>query len=59
MITDTKHPEDTPMAASPTIDFAPGNYHYVPSVFQYSSGAAAMPGYHIELVMFRKPVSLK
>ena len=47
------------MAASPTIDFAPGNYRYVPSVFQYSSGAAAMPGYHIERVMFRKPVSLK
>ncbi len=47
------------MAASPTIDFAPGNYRYVPSVFQYSSGAAAMPGYHIERVMFRKPVPLK
>ncbi len=42
-----------------TIDFAAGNYRYVPSVFQYSAGAEAMPGYHIQRVMFRNPVPLK
>ncbi|WP_296570695.1 hypothetical protein [Phreatobacter sp.] len=41
------------------IDFAAGNYRYVPSVFQYSAGAAALPGYHVERVMFRNPVPLK
>ncbi|MGU9980386.1 hypothetical protein ACJ4V0_10120 [Phreatobacter sp. HK31-P] len=40
-------------------DFAAGNYRYVPSVFQYSAGAAAMPGYHVQRVMFRQPVPLK
>ncbi|QCK87148.1 hypothetical protein E8L99_15965 [Phreatobacter aquaticus] len=41
------------------IAFAPGNYRFVPSVFQYSAGAAADPGFHIERVMFREPVPLK
>jgi hypothetical protein len=41
------------------VDFTPGNYRFVPSVFQYSAGAAALPGYHVERVMFRKPVPLK
>jgi hypothetical protein len=40
-------------------DFAAGNYRYVPSVFQYSAGAAALPGYHVQRVMFRNPVPLK
>lgn len=38
--------------------FAPGNYRYVPSVFQYSGGAAAEPGYEIERVRFHRPVPL-
>ena len=42
-----------------SIDFAAGNYRYVPSVFQYSAGAAALPGYHVQRVMFRSPVPLK
>jgi hypothetical protein len=33
-------------------DFAPGNYRFIPAVFQYSSGAAANPGYEIERVRF-------
>jgi hypothetical protein len=37
-----------------TSDFAPGNYRYIPAVFQYSSGAAALPGYEIERVRFDK-----
>lgn len=41
------------------IDFSPGNYRFVPSVFQYSAGAAALPGYHVERVTFRTPVPLK
>src|SRR5438552_16856541 len=35
-------------------DFAPGNYRFIPAVFQYSSGAAANPGYEIERVRFDK-----
>jgi hypothetical protein len=32
--------------------FAAGNYRFMPAVFQYSSGAAADPGYEIERVRF-------
>lgn len=38
--------------------FAPGGYRFIPGVFQYSGGAAAEPGFRIERVTFRKPVSL-
>lgn len=38
--------------------FAPGNYRFIPSVFQYSGGAAAEPGYVIERVSFRHPMPL-
>lgn len=41
------------------VDFTAGNYRYVPSVFQYSAGAAALRGFHVERVMFRQPVPLK
>ncbi|TMJ52758.1 MAG: hypothetical protein E6G85_10660 [Alphaproteobacteria bacterium] len=37
-----------------TSDFAPGNYRFIPAVFQYSSGAAANPGYEIERVRFER-----
>lgn len=39
-------------------DFAPGNYRFVPAVFQYSSGAAAGHGYEIERVRFDALVPL-
>jgi hypothetical protein len=39
-------------------DFAPGNYRYIPGVFQYSGGAAANDGYEIQRVRFRTPVRL-
>jgi hypothetical protein len=35
-----------------TRDFPAGNYRFIPAVFQYSSGAAANPGYEIERVRF-------
>ena len=35
-----------------TSHFAPGNYRFIPAVFQYSSGAAADAGYEIERVRF-------
>jgi hypothetical protein len=41
-----------------TRDFAAGNYRFIPAVFQYSSGAAADPGYEIERVRFDKMPSL-
>ena len=40
-------------------DFAPGNYRYIPGVFQYSGGAAASDGYEIQRVRFRAPVALR
>lgn len=38
--------------------FAPGNYRYIPAVFQYSGGVAAEPGYEIERARFFKPLPL-
>jgi hypothetical protein len=35
-----------------TREFAAGNYRFIPAVFQYSSGAAADPGFEIERVRF-------
>ncbi len=35
-----------------TREFQPGNYRFIPAVFQYSAGAAALPGYEIERVRF-------
>jgi hypothetical protein len=40
------------------VDFTPGGYRFIPSVFQYSGGAAALPGYQICRVRFRVPVPL-
>jgi len=37
------------MTAQP---FKPGNYRFIPAVFQYSSGAAADPGFEVERVRF-------
>ena len=41
-----------------TRDFSAGNYRFIPAVFQYSSGAAALPGYEIERVRFDRLVPL-
>ncbi|HEY0569697.1 MAG TPA: hypothetical protein VGD13_16445 [Xanthobacteraceae bacterium] len=41
-----------------TREFAPGNFRFVPAVFQYSGGVAALPGFEIRRVMFRKPIPL-
>jgi hypothetical protein len=38
--------------------FAPGNYRFIPAVFQYSSGAIADQGFEIERVRFGKLVPL-
>ncbi len=38
--------------------FAPGGYRFIPAVFQYSGGVAAMPGYQIERVVFDAPLPL-
>ena len=35
-----------------TSDFAAGNDRFIPAVFQYSAGSAALPGYEIERVRF-------
>jgi hypothetical protein len=41
-----------------TRDFAVGNYRFIPAVFQYSSGACALPGFWIERVRFDRLTSL-
>ena len=40
------------------VDFAAGGFRFLPSVFQYSGGAAALPGHAIERVRFRAPIPL-
>jgi hypothetical protein len=44
---------------SATADFAAGNYRFIPAVFQYSSGVAALPGYEIRRVQFKTPIPLE
>lgn len=39
-------------------DFPPGGYRYLPALFQYSSGIAAMPGHEIERARFVRPLPL-
>jgi hypothetical protein len=41
-----------------TRDFAAGSYRFIPAVFQYSSGAAADPGFEIERVRFDRLIPL-
>ena len=41
------------------VDFPPGGYRFLPSVFQYSAGVAALPGHAIERVRFRAPMPLE
>lgn len=41
-----------------TAAFAPGQYRYMPAVFQYSGGVVAEPGFEIERVRFHRPVPL-
>lgn len=38
--------------------FKPGSYVFVPGVFQYSAGVAALPGHGLRRVRFRRPVPL-
>jgi hypothetical protein len=39
-------------------NFAAGNYRFIPAVFQYSSGACALPGFGIERVRFDRLLPL-
>lgn len=39
--------------------FEPGGYRFLPSVFQYSAGVAALPGFRIEQVQFSQAVPLE
>jgi len=40
---------------SDTIDFEAGGYRYVPGVFQYSAGIAALDGFEVERVRLHRP----
>lgn len=39
-------------------DFAAGSFRYIPGVFQYSAGVAALPGFQVVRVRFMTPVPL-
>jgi hypothetical protein len=39
-------------------EFNKGGYRYIEGLLQYSAGVKAMPGYAVERVRFRKPISL-
>jgi len=41
----------------PSMDFAAGGYRYLPGVFQYSAGVAALDGFRVERAMFSAPVA--
>ena len=41
-----------------TVEFVRGGYAFIPGVFQYSAGVAALPGFRIERVRFSRPVAL-
>src|SRR5215813_15009393 len=41
------------------VNFSAGGYRFLPSVFQFSGGAAALSGHAIERVRFHRPVPLK
>jgi len=43
---------------APTVDLPAAGYRYVPGVFQYSAGVAALPGYRIERARFSRPLPL-
>ena len=43
----------------PTKEMSEGGYLYVPGVFQYSCGVAALPGNKIERVRFSEPVPME
>jgi hypothetical protein len=40
------------------LEFSRGGYRFLPSVFQYSAGVAALPGHEIRRVRFEAPVPL-
>jgi hypothetical protein len=42
-----------------SVEFPPGGYNYLPGVFQYSAGVAALSGSEILRVTFRKPPPLR
>jgi hypothetical protein len=44
---------------SGAVDFSAGGFRFLPSVFQFSAGVAALPGHAIARVQFRAPVPLK
>ena len=41
-----------------TVDFSAGGYRFIPGVFQYSGGVAALPGHEVQRVRFRAPLPL-
>ena len=40
------------------VAFPPGSYRYIPSVFQYSGGVTAVPGFMIERALLARPLPI-
>ncbi|MCI0430274.1 MAG: hypothetical protein L0210_07005 [Rhodospirillales bacterium] len=40
------------------MNYAEGGYRFIPGVFQYSAGVAALPGFCLERITFKRPVPL-
>jgi len=40
------------------VDFNPGGYRFIPGVFQYSAGVAALTGFSMRRIQFQSPVPL-
>ncbi len=41
-----------------SIEFLPGGYRFIPGVFQYSAGVAALAGFGMRRIQFQRPVPL-
>ena len=41
-----------------SVDFQPGGYRFIPGVFQYSAGVAALAGFSMRRIQFQSPVPL-
>jgi hypothetical protein len=38
-----------------TVNYAEGGYRFIPGVFQYSAGVAALSGFRLERITFKPP----
>ena len=54
----TPRMSEVPPNMADATDFIPGGYRFIPAVFQYSAGVAALAGFEIQRITFRTLVPL-